>query len=86
MLARNLFLLPTILLTANFSPGCATVEKPTLRIVCATIQEYSADQQRDMHREYVNLISDGNFPGTIRLVDDYGVLRKRIRACQGERE
>jgi len=72
---------------ASFNGGCALFGIPPVELisVCPTIAEYTIEEQQKTKTEYDRLKKAGANPHIIMLVDDYGKLRAKIRACKDEK-
>lgn len=76
--------LATICATASFS-GCTTFfgepPKPEIVSVCPSIVEYPRDVQERALLEWGNLEQSDTAPVIRGMMEDYNVLRNKIRAC-----
>lgn len=57
---------------------------PVARVVCPVIAEYSTEDQAKASKEYAALKSSGKYPIIVKMIDDYGVTRNEIRACNDD--
>lgn len=71
-----------ILATTMLLTGCVTVGSSTaVKIVCPTIKQYDRATLEAAYQEYRRLAAGSEIK---KMVNDYQVLRDKVRACGGE--